>query len=218
MCEKKARCRLEKNTFNRVKVWAIRKRCRGARCLAPLPFWKGEDVGTGGVESEVMERIEREHSVGISSVQILDLLASLGIRFSEATLRKWVQLGLLPRSIRVGRKGKHAGSQGLYPVGIVRQILQIKEMIAGDLTIEQIQRDVLFVRGDIEELERSLKKVFLSFEKGADNVRSQTVAFGVAHDVTAAKTLAQQLVLRLTAIEQRLISAAVAARSNAAVG
>ena len=35
------------------------------------------------------------------------------MKFSEATLRKYVQLGLLPRSVRVGRKGKHQGSQGI---------------------------------------------------------------------------------------------------------
>ena len=45
-----------------------------------------------------------------------------GVRLSEATFRKYVQAGLLPRSKRVGRKGKHRGSQGLYPVEAVRRI------------------------------------------------------------------------------------------------
>ena len=65
-------------------------------------------------------------------------------------------LGLLPRSVRVGRKGKHQGSQGMYPVGVVRQIKRIKEMMASDFTIDEIQREFLFARSDIEETERTL--------------------------------------------------------------
>ena len=44
--------------------------------------------------------------------------------------------------------GKHQGSQGMYPAAVIRHILRIKEMMADDLTIEQIQREFLFVRGD----------------------------------------------------------------------
>ena len=42
------------------------------------------------------------------------------IRFSEATLRKYVQLGLLSRSVRVGRKGKHqvGVNQVRSPIGL----------------------------------------------------------------------------------------------------
>src|SRR5262249_57100142 len=100
-----------------------------------------------------VDRIEREKRSGLSSGEILDAFASHGIKFSEATLRKYVQLGLLPRSIRVGRKGKHQGSQGMYPARVVRQIQRIKEMMAQDYTIEEIQREFLFVRHEIEELE-----------------------------------------------------------------
>ena len=57
------------------------------------------------ITDEVLDRIEREHPHGISSAEILDTLAAHDIKFSEATLRKYVQLGLLPRSVRVGKKG-----------------------------------------------------------------------------------------------------------------
>ena len=77
-------------------------------------------MGEVDIDKAVLERIERDHPAGMSSAAILDLLSSLGVRFSEATLRKWVQLGLLPRSVRVGRKGKHSGSQGMYPTPIVQ--------------------------------------------------------------------------------------------------
>src|SRR6185503_20086322 len=81
-----------------------------------------------GIDEAMLIRIEREHAAGLSSAEILDVFAVHGIQLSEATLRKYVQLGLLPRSVRVGRKGKHQGSQGVYPVQVVRQILHIKQM------------------------------------------------------------------------------------------
>ena len=63
-------------------------------------------------ERELLE-IERTWPNGLTSRQIVDVFETRGIRFSEATLRKYVQLGLLPRSVRVGRKGKHRGSCGM---------------------------------------------------------------------------------------------------------
>ena len=88
------------------------------------------------VAESVLEEIEREHSKGITSAALLNFFADKGIRFGEATLRKWVQLGLLPRSVRVGRKGKHQGSKGQYPVRVVRQIIRIKRLMADGMTIE----------------------------------------------------------------------------------
>ena len=60
-------------------------------------------------------RSRRSYPDGLSTQQIVELFAVEGERLSEATFRKYVQLGLLPRSVRVGRKGKHRGSQGRYP-------------------------------------------------------------------------------------------------------
>jgi DNA-binding transcriptional MerR regulator len=162
-------------------------------------------VGVGGIDQSVLVRIEAEYARGIPSASILDVLASLGVKFSEATLRKWVQLGLLPRSVRVGRKGKHAGSQGMYPATIVRQILQIKEMLADGLTIEQVQTDVLFVRGDLDELQRSLSKVFSTLESAIDKVDSQPLRYSVVQDLSHARELAGNLVDKLSEVESRLI-------------
>lgn len=162
-------------------------------------------MAVGGIDHGVLERIEAEYAAGISSASILDVLASLGVKFSEATLRKWVQLGLLPRSIRVGRKGKHAGSKGMYPATTVRQILEIKAMLAEGLTIEQVQQDVLFVRGDLDELRRSLGKVFTTLESAVVKVDSQPLRFSVSQDIAHARELADHLVTKLTDIEARLI-------------
>ncbi|WP_437987056.1 MerR family transcriptional regulator [Sorangium sp. So ce117] len=156
----------------------------------------------------MLDRIEREHAQGITSSDILELFAAHGIKFSEATLRKYVQLGLLPRSVRVGRKGKHQGSQGMYPATVVRQVQRIKEMMAQDYTIEEIQREFLFVRGDIEELERTMAKVFNALRDAAKERRSETSGRAIAQDLASAESLARELVSKLALIEERLMAQA----------
>src|SRR6184192_3877256 len=73
------------------------------------------------LRDDELDEIERSWPQGLTSRQIIDLFETRGIRFSEATLRKYVQLGLLPRSVRVGRKGKHRGSCGVYPAHVIRR-------------------------------------------------------------------------------------------------
>lgn len=108
------------------------------------------------LEPYQLEQIEREHASGLPARAIVEIFRPLGVKLSEATFRKYVQVGLLPRSRRVGRKGKHRGSQGVYPVGAVRRINVIKRMMAEGLTLEQIGRSFVYFRNDIEELERVL--------------------------------------------------------------
>lgn len=160
------------------------------------------------IPDEELERIEREHAEGISSQAILEVFASHGVKFSEASLRKYIQLGLLPRSVRVGKKGKHQGSQGKYPASVVRQILRIKEMMAKSYTIEEIQREVLFVRGDIEELERTLRKVFDALKTASSERKSETGALAVSREVSTAEALARDLLAKLVLIEKRLTAQA----------
>lgn len=160
------------------------------------------------ISDDVLDRIERERAQGITSAEILDIFASHGVKFSEATLRKYVQLGLLPRSVRVGRKGKHQGSQGMYPSSVVRQIQRIKEMMAQDYTIEEIQREFLFVRGDIEELERTLSKIFDTLKDAAKERRNEVSGRAIANELTLAESLAKELVAKLSMIEERLMAQA----------
>lgn len=167
-----------------------------------------------GITDDVLDRIEREHPQGITSAEILAVFASYEIKFSEATLRKYVQLGLLPRSVRVGRKGKHQGSQGMYPATVVRQILRIKEMMADDLTIEEIQRGFLFVRSDIEDLERSIAKVFDGIREAARDHKSETTGRAIANELAAAESLAKDLVSKLSGIEARLMAASRLAKHH----
>ena len=160
------------------------------------------------IDDATLGRIEREHPAGLGSAEILDLLATHGVPLSEATLRKYVQLGLLPRSVRVGRKGKHQGSQGLYPATLVRQILRIKQMIAQSFTIEQIQREFLFMKGDLEQLERTLTAVWKALDRVLKERRGAGYAQAVARDVSDARVLGKELLARLRAIEDRLTARA----------
>ncbi|HTV23628.1 MAG TPA: hypothetical protein VMG12_33290 [Polyangiaceae bacterium] len=134
---------------------------------------------------------------------------------SEASLRKYVQLGLLPRSVRVGRKGKHKGSLGLYPARAIRQLVRIKEMMAKSYTIEEIRRDFLFVRSDIEQLEQTLGCIFKTLAKALEQRRQDASNGLVSREVNQAKKQSRELVTQLSSIESRLTSRSVASRSGA---
>lgn len=166
---------------------------------------------------KALEQIEQAHPTGIPSVALLGFFAAHEIRFSEATLRKWVQLGLLPRSVRVGRKGKHQGSKGMYPVRVIRQILRIKEMMGQGLTIEEIQHQFLFVRGDIEALQQTLDKIFSVLERVHDERASRSMGVrSITADLTRARALAGDLLERIEDIERRLSAQPPAEREEAA--
>ncbi len=156
------------------------------------------------MDERTLSAIERQSPGGLTSAEILDLFARHGLALSEATLRKYVQLGLLPRSVRVGRKGKHQGSQGIYPVSVVRQIVSIKRMMAEDMTIERIAREFLFIRNDVAELERTLSEIFTKLEDVLREKKSDRGAQAVQRDVVAARAQSRDLVARLEAIETKL--------------
>lgn len=115
-----------------------------------------------------LDRIERENPGGLPARAILEIFRPKGVRLSEATFRKYVQAGLLPRSRRVGRKGKHRGSQGVYPVEAVRRINAIKKMMAEGLTLEDIRRSFVFFKNHIDQVERGLEEVLSGFEAELD--------------------------------------------------
>jgi hypothetical protein len=157
------------------------------------------------IEEKTLNRIESESPSGLSSREILALFKEHGVQLSEATLRKYVQLGLLPRSKRVGQKGKHQGSKGLYPVRVVRQILWVKSLLARDYTIEQIQREVLFLRGDIELVEETLGGIFTKLSRAVAE-EGQALAQNARREVKSAEGVGRDLLLRLRTLESRLIT------------
>jgi DNA-binding transcriptional MerR regulator len=110
------------------------------------------------VETELVQ-LERDLAAGITSGEVVRLFEAKGARLSASTFRKYVQLGLLPRSRRVGRKGKHTGSTGLYPVAVVRSIALIKRMMAEGYTVEDIRGSFVTVRNRIEDVDRGLTEL-----------------------------------------------------------
>lgn len=172
-----------------------------------------EPEARGWSEGE-LDALERAHAEGMSVQQIVDAFTARGARLTEATFRKYVQLGLLPRSVRVGRKGKHRGSQGLYPATAVRQIDHIRRLMHQGFTMEEIQREFLFVRGDIDALRRQLKRVYQAIEEavheqaleGADDV-------GANEALQEVRELGKELVRKLEDIERRLTMRARMARA-----
>jgi hypothetical protein len=159
----------------------------------------------GLLQEREIDEIERSWPDGMTSRQIVDVFETRGIRFSEATLRKYVQLGLLPRSVRVGRKGKHRGSCGLYPTHVVRRVNAVKGMMAEDRTIEEIQRSFARFKDDIESVEKDLRELITSFEREA---KAPSVDVDgrreLEREITEAKRAAGELVRRISSLERRI--------------
>src|SRR5215831_1230207 len=159
----------------------------------------------GLLDDREIDEIERSWPDGMTSRQIVDVFETRGIRFSEATLRKYVQLGLLPRSVRVGRKGKHRGSCGLYPSHVIRRVNVVKGMMAEDRTIEEIQRSFARFKDDIESVESQVRELLSGFEReakgpavGADGRRE------LERDISEAKRAAGELVRRIASLERKI--------------
>lgn len=185
------------------------------------------------IDDSVLSSLERQYEAGLTSSALIEVCGAHGIQLSEATLRKYVQLGLLPRSKRVGQKGKHLGSRGLYPVRAIRQLLRIKEMMAESYTIEEIRRDFLFVRTDIEQLEQTLGCIFKALSRvleqrgreqsrrGEGRASSRREESGAEHgsallsrELGEVKKQGRQLVARLGSIEARLMRPARLSRAG----
>ena len=169
-------------------------------------------------EREIAE-IERSSPDGLTSRQIVDVFETRGVRFSEATLRKYVQLGLLPRSVRVGRKGKHRGSCGLYPAQVIRRVNVVKGMMAEHRTIEEIQRSFARFKDDIESVEKDLRALIASFEReakapavDADGRRE------LEREITEAKRAAGELVRRIAGLERKISAQAESLSSGSPTG
>src|SRR5256885_14642882 len=116
-------------------------------------------------EADEFDALEAQNPHGMSAAQIVDFFHPRGVKLAQATFRKYVQLGLLPRSRRVGEKGKHRGSKGLYPAAAVRRIHLIKSMMDEGMTLEDIRRSFVFFRGQLDGVERSLDELFVALEK-----------------------------------------------------
>lgn len=170
------------------------------------PHGKRGARSSGLLEERELQEIERVWSNGLTSRQIVDVFETRGIRFSEATLRKYVQLGLLPRSVRVGRKGKHRGSCGIYPSHVVRRVNVVKGMMADNLTIEDIQRSFAKFKDDIDGVEKDLRELLSGLEREAKGPTTQSPERrgDLEREIVDAKRAAGELVRRISSLERRL--------------
>lgn len=172
---------------------------------ADSPPTKGRARASDRLTEAELQEIEGRAPNGLTSREIVDVFASRGIRFSEATLRKYVQLGLLPRSVRVGQKGKNLGSHGVYPANVIRRVNLVKEMMAANLTIEEIQRSFVRFKDEIDGIEKSLRSLLGSFEREAEGQglppeRREELE----EEILGAKRAVGDLVRRISSLENRL--------------
>lgn len=157
-------------------------------------------------ESE-LEKLEQTHAEGVSLSQIIDLLSTRGIRLSEATFRKYVQLGLLTRSNRVGRKGKHRGSLGLYPPTTVRRLNTIRQMMDAHYTVEEIQRSFLRFTNQLDNVQRQTSTLIGEFE---NELQTQPLSpqqrKALLLELQTLKKDSVQWLQRMERLEQQLVS------------
>ena len=171
--------------------------------------------GSGGssqrglLSDRELTTLESEQASGITAVQIVELFVSRGVKFSEATFRKYVQQGLVPRSRRIGRKGKHRGSLGVYPARTVRRINAIKKLMQDGHTIEEIQSRFLRYTDIIESLEEGFVAIFQRFDEDVSNPRFDTKARrSLERELAEARKSADELLHRVEAISKSVSESA----------
>lgn len=165
------------------------------------------EAETRYLQDSELDEIERLHPDGMTLAQVIETFASRDMHLSEATFRKYVQFGLLGRSRRVGRKGKHQGSLGLYPATTVRRVNAIKQMMAANYTIEDIQRSFLRFTDEIEVLQRGLTQLLAGFEnelaRGSFPAERRR---GLSREIQSVRKLAEEVVGRVESLERQLVS------------
>jgi DNA-binding transcriptional MerR regulator len=162
-------------------------------------------------EAQIRE-IEAANAEGITSQELVRVFAEQQINFSEANLRRYVQLGLVPRSRRIGQKGKHQGSHGVYPVRAVRRINLIKKLMAERYTLEEIQARFLTFKDDIETLDEATGKLLDSFEARIEGQAAGPRRERLFDELVAVKQAATNLLEAVQRLEKLLIPPGVAMR------
>lgn len=162
-------------------------------------------------EAQVRE-IEQHSPDGLTSQELVGVFSEHAVKFSEATLRKYVQLGLVPRSRRVGRKGKHLGSRGVYPVRAVRRINTIKRLMAERYTIEEIQARFLTFKDNIETLDEALTELTRLFEERIGEQPPSPTRDRLGRELESIKKTADQLVTGVLRLEKLIIATGDQAR------
>jgi hypothetical protein len=165
----------------------------------------------GGVllTDEELRAIESTYPDGITAVQIVEVFTSRGVKFSEASFRKYVQQGLLPRSRRVGRKGKHRGSLGVYPAKTVRRINTVKQLMDDGHTIEEIQAEFLQYTDLVESIAEGLTALLARLGTDVDGPRlDEKTKKTLGRDLADARHAADDLMRQLDELARRVAAPA----------
>ena len=151
-----------------------------------------------------LKRIEKRFAEGIGSADVVQTFQGKGERFSEATLRKYVQLGLLPKSRRVGSRGRHKGSTGLYPVEVVRQINDIKRALSKGATLGEIRVSRVALRGEIQGLERASGELLAHFDEAVGGIVDKNLRMGLKKELAARRRDLTKAVRDLGRVAKRI--------------
>lgn len=119
----------------------------------------------GVVAEDAIRAFETAHPDGVTSAEVIAFFQDRGVRLSEATFRRYVQLGLLPRCRRVGRKGRHQGSRGVYPVVVLRRLNEVKGLLDRERTIEEIQNAFRVREDDLQEIRQRIERVLQAIDE-----------------------------------------------------
>jgi hypothetical protein len=164
---------------------------------------------TGLLSDDELRAIETTYPEGITAVQVVEVFTSRGVKFSEASFRKYVQQGLLPRSRRVGRKGKHRGSLGVYPAKTVRRINAVKQLMTDGYTIEEIQADFLQYTDLVETLHEGFLALYERLARDAESPKLDAAAKkALTRDLADARHSSDDLMRRLDELARRVAAPA----------
>lgn len=182
----------------------------------------GEGSGSLGgralLGEDELRAIEASHAGGITAVQIVEVFTSRGVKFSEASFRKYVQQGLLPRSKRVGRKGKHRGSLGVYPAKTVRRINAVKQWMADGFTIEQIQGQFLLYTDLVEGIAEGLSELGERLSADLEQPQHAAQRKQLAKELGELRADSDRLVERAHELARRVATPSAPGTSSGAAG
>jgi hypothetical protein len=155
------------------------------------------------LREDELRAIEAQYAHGVTAVQVVDVFTSRGIKFSEASFRKYVQQGLLPRSRRVGRKGKHKGSLGVYPAKTIRRINSVKQLMVDGYTIEEIQGQFLRFTDLLDGVAENLAALWSQLDH-ACNYLDKAIRDDALKQLAAARRTGDQLVERVGELARKV--------------
>lgn len=115
-----------------------------------------------------LRSVEREYANGITCQELVTLFNNKGERFTTATLRKYVQLGLLPTSRREGISGQHTGSRGVYPVIVVFLINEIKRAVGQGAGLNDVKCSGVWLAGEVCLLEDAISEFLGKLARAVD--------------------------------------------------